>query len=367
MPSTPARRILLERFRVQRLIGPPFPSAAQAVGTLCCVQSQDPYGAKWSLGMRVKGATDASLDRDYAAGTFLRTHILRPTWHYVLPEDIRWILELTAPHVLRANRPQEKRLGLDAKVLARSETLILKALEGGRHQTREALGEALARGGVRVKGQGLAYVMMTLELNRLVCSGTPQGKQHTYALLEERAGGGKRGGGGKKLDREEGVIELLRRFVAGHAPTTVRQFCWWSGLKLREAREAREALRSSFDSEIIDGVEWLRAGAGSTKSQQPAAHLIPEYDEVLVGTADIGIPRLMADRRIPGRTTNTFDRPLIIGGEWVGTWRRKVGPKRVTLEVERFGKFTRAQTIALEQAMARYEGFLASAVEHRTA
>ena len=361
MPSTPARRILLERFRVQRLIGTPFPTAVQAVGALCCVQSQDPYGAKWSLGMRVQGATDASLERDYNAGRFLRTHILRPTWHYVLPEDIRWILELTAPHVLRANRPQEKRLGLDAKVLAKSEALILKALEGGRHQTREALGEALVRGGVKVKGQSLAYVMMSLELNGMVCSGAMQGKQHTYALLEERAPKGKKAG------REEGVIELLRRFVAGHAPTTVRQFCWWSGLKLKEAREAREALRSSFESEIIDGVEWLRAGAGSTKSQQPAAHLIPEYDEVLTGTADIGIPRLMADRRIPGRTTNTFDRPLIIDGEWVGTWRRTMAPKRVILEVERFGKFTRTQTIAVEREVARYEGFVGSEVEHRTA
>ena len=361
MPPSPARRILLERFRVQRLIGPPFSSAAQAVGILCCVQSQDPYGAKWSLGMRLKGATDASLERDYSAGKFLRTHILRPTWHYVLPEDIRWILDLTAPHVLRANRPQEQRLGLDAKLLVRSEQLILKALEGGRHQTREALGEVLARGGVKTKGQALAYVMMTLELHGLVCSGAMQEKQHTYALLDERAPKG------KKVGREEGVIELLRRFVEGHAPTTLKQFCWWSGLKLKEAREAREALRSSFESEIIDGVEWLRAGAGSTKSQQPTAHLIPEYDEVLTGTADIGIPRLMADRRIPGRTTNTFDRPLIIDGEWVGTWRRKVGPKRMTLEVERFGKFTRTQTVALEQAVARYEGFLGCAVEHHSA
>lgn len=360
MALSPARRILLERFRVQRLHGTPFPTTAAAVGALCCVQSQDPLGAKWSLGMRVQGATDASIDREYNAGKFLRTHVLRPTWHYVLPADIRWILELTSPHVLRANRTQEKRLGLDGKLLARCEQAIAKALEGGNHTTREGLGTALARAGIKAEGQKLAYVMMSLELNALICSGAMQGKQHTYALLEERAPVG------KKVGREEGVTELLRRFVSGHAPTTLKQFCWWSGLKLNEAREAREALRSSVDSENIDGVEWLRAGAGSTKSQKPEAHLIPEYDEVLVGTADIGIPRLMADRRIPGRTTNTFDRPLLVGGEWVGTWRRTVGPKRVILEVERFGKFTREQTSAVEKAVARYEAFVGLEVEHRT-
>lgn len=364
MALSPARRILLERFRVQRLHGTPFTTAAEAVGALCCVQSQDPLGAKWSLGMRVKGATDASIDRDNNAGKFLRTHILRPTWHYVLPADIRWILELTSPHVLRANRTQEKRLGLDGKVLARCEQAIGKALEGGNHTTREGLGKVLARAGIKAEGQKLAYVMMALELNAVVCSGAMQGKQHTYALLEERAGKGRKGGEGK-TGRAEGMAELLRRFVAGHAPTTIKQFCWWSGLKLKEAREAREALKSEFDREIIDGVEWLRARAGSTKSQKPEAHLIPEYDEVLVGTADIGIPRLMADRRIPGRTTNTFDRPLLIGGEWVGTWRRTVGPKRVVLEVERFGRFTRVQAEAVEQEIARYEVFVGLEVEHR--
>src|SRR5690349_16410879 len=257
MPHAPARRILLERFQVQRLLGTPFPTAAAAVGALCCVQSQDPLGAKWSLGIRVKQATDASIDRDHNAGKFLRTHILRPTWHYVLPEDIRWILELTSPHVLRANRTQEGRLGLDGKVLARCEKVIGQALEGGNHTTREGLGTALARAGIKAEGQKLAYVMMALELKAVICSGAMQGKQHTYALLEERAGGKS---AGERMGREEAVVELLRRFVVGHAPTTLRQFCWWSGLKLKEAREAREALKSSFDSEIIDGVEWLGAG-----------------------------------------------------------------------------------------------------------
>src|SRR5689334_18677246 len=205
MSHPPARRLLLERFRTQRLLGAPFPSAGAAVGTLCCVQSQDPLGAKWSLGMRVKGATDASIDRDYDAGKFLRTHILRPTWHYVLPEDIRWILALTSPHVLRANRTQEQRLGLTGKVLARCEQVIGKALEGGKHTTREGLGAALARAGIKAEGQKLAYVMMALELNALICSGAMQGKQHTYALLEERAGGRRTG---ERIVREEAVAEL---------------------------------------------------------------------------------------------------------------------------------------------------------------
>ena len=72
-------RLLRHRFQVQRLTGTRFARPADAVAHLTAVQSQDYAGAKWSLGQRVKGATDASIDRAFNEGRFLRTHVLRPT------------------------------------------------------------------------------------------------------------------------------------------------------------------------------------------------------------------------------------------------------------------------------------------------
>jgi hypothetical protein len=355
-PSLDPAALLSARLHTQHLTGTPLLTPAEVVGWLGCVQSQDPFGAKWSLAMRTTGATEGAIDAACDRGEFLRTHILRPTWHYVLPQDIRWILELTSPHILRANKGQERELELGPAVYRRTHALIEKALMGGRHLTREEIAEVLRRGKVEAMGRRLAYVMMEAELSGLVCSGAMQGKRHTYALLEERAPKGKRVG------REEGVVELLRRFVAGHAPATVRHFCWWSGVRLSEARKAREALKGEQAGDLIDGVEWLGGAGPRARSDVPRTLFIPEYDEVLVGTADIGIPRLMADRRIPGRTTNTFDRPIILDGEWIGTWRRTVATKEVRPEIDRFGKWLSTTEDAVRREGARMERFLAMPV-----
>jgi hypothetical protein len=94
VPTVPAARL-----RAQRLVGPTFQSVADAVRWLTAVQSQDYTAAKWALGQRVAGVTDADIDRLYDEGAILRTHVLRPTWHFVLPEDIRWLLQLTGPKI----------------------------------------------------------------------------------------------------------------------------------------------------------------------------------------------------------------------------------------------------------------------------
>jgi hypothetical protein len=152
------------------------------------------------------------------------------------------------------------------------------------------------------------------------------------------------------------VIELAQRFFASHGPATMKQFAWWSGLTVKEARMARESLKG-VESEELSGVEWTWPRSRSARSQKPTALLIPEYDELLTGWADIGIPRTMADRR-RGKPTNTFDRPILYGGKWVGTWRRTLGAKRVTIEIERFGKVSPGIEKALRREAGRYAAFI---------
>jgi len=149
------------------------------------VQAQDFAPAKWAIGRRTKGATDVQLDRAYAAGTILRTHVLRPTWHFVLPADIRWLLAATAPRVQARNAFRYRQLGLDDATLERSGSLLGGALCGGRQLTRREAAETLTAAGIAVDGQRLAYVLMNAELNGVICSGAPRGSQHTYALLRE--------------------------------------------------------------------------------------------------------------------------------------------------------------------------------------
>src|SRR2546425_1198736 len=174
------------RMRAQRLWGTRFDTPREVGRWLPALQAQEFSLAKWSIAQRTRGATKADVDRAFADGTIVRTHLLRPTWHFVLGEDIRWLLKVTAPRVNALNAYYNKQHELDKKVFTKSNTLIAKALEGGAHLTRRELASVLKHGGIRASDARLAYIVMRAELDGIVCSGAMRGKQHTYALLDDR-------------------------------------------------------------------------------------------------------------------------------------------------------------------------------------
>ena len=178
--------VLRQRMGNQQLVAPRWTEPADVVGWLGAVQSQDYAGATWALGQRLPGASHASIDRAFDAGSILRTHVLRPTWHFVAPADIRWLLQLTGPRVTSVISAYGRTLGLDDEVLGTSRRAIARALQGGKHLARSELGTALRASGLELNGPTLGHVMMHAELEGVICSGPRRGKQVTYALLEER-------------------------------------------------------------------------------------------------------------------------------------------------------------------------------------
>jgi len=198
--------LALRRLQHQRLAQNPLATPAEIVTWLGAVQAQEYAGAKWALGLRLPNATDEVLERAFAEGTILRTHVLRPTWHFVTPADIRWLLDLSAPRVTAANAHMYRQLELDPALFARSHAVMAGALQGGRYLTRAEIGSALARSGIAADGLRLVYLLMRAELDAVVCSGPRRGNQVTYALLEERATPARR------LPREEALAELTQRY-----------------------------------------------------------------------------------------------------------------------------------------------------------
>ncbi|MGH7629908.1 MAG: winged helix DNA-binding domain-containing protein [Gemmatimonadales bacterium] len=318
---------------------------------LGAAQSQDYLGAKWSIGQRVRNGTDAGLDEAFAAGRILRTHILRPTWHFVTPADIRWMLRLTAPHVLALNGYQHRELELDEAVFERSHALFARALSGGIQLTRAELSGVLRQGGIVAAARRLAYIMMHAELSGLVCSGALKGKQHTYALLEERVPPS------PAMSRDAALAELTRRFFAGHAPATLQHYVWWSGLSVASAKAGVAMLGADLPGTLLDGNTWYGVGTRPPTPQPAAARLLPEYDEALVGSADLAVPDLPRARR-RGAWRDDWSRPVLVGGRRAGTWRRTVTPRAVVLETNLFASLDRPQSKALDAAAERYGSFL---------
>lgn len=344
--------ILDLRLHTQRLAGTPFDRSEDVVHWLVGVQSQDYPGARWSVGQRTKDCGDTNVAQAFDAGRILRTHVLRPTWHFVTPADIRVLLQLTAPRVEALNAYSYRRFQLDAVVLARSQTLIADALRGGGQLTRSELATILKRGGIVAEGLRLSYIMMHAELDALICSGAMRGKQHTYALLDERAPDA------RTLPHDEALAEVTRRFFAGHGPATLKEYVRWSGLTVADARQGLNMAERDLMRDDVEGqTYWFADTSPVPRPEAIVAYLLPEYDECVLTYTSLTFPDMpmAADR---GPWSDTFYRPVIIGGKRAGTWRRTIAKREVALEANLFAALNAAESDALEAAAARYGAFL---------
>lgn len=352
--------IAARRLRAQRLTGEPFRSPVEAVRWLGAVQSQDYAGAKWAIGQRCRRATEAELDRLFDDGAILRTHVMRPTWHFVLPEDVRWLLDLTAPRVRPGLSARHRELELDEVVIAHASSAFATALDGGRHLTRAELGEVLRATGISPDGQRLPHLLMQAELDGLIVSGPRHGKQFTYALLEERVPKA------AVRDRTEAVAELARRYFRSHGPAQVHDFSWWSGLTVADSRTGIALAGSALDHQTIDGKDyWFDAKAGPVREAPGVAHLLPNFDEYTVA---------YRDRAAAAPSDRPFEPALFalgsilanvvtIGGRVRGSWRRTMARGKVRVEFRMLGRLEPAEAAAVEETGRRMARFLERSVD----
>ena len=301
---------MLVRLRNQRLAGAKAASAAEVVGWFGAVQAQDYGGAKWALALRTKNARESDVETAFASGAIIRTHVLRPTWHFVLPADLRWMLALTAPRVRQAMAFHDSYYGIDDRTVSRAQAALAKALAGSRHRTRSELAEI-----VGATGQKLAGILIRAELDALVCSGPRRGKQFTYALVSDRCPPAPR------LDRDEALGRLAERYFRSHGPALAQDFAWWSGLTVADARHAIGV--AGLESR---GGYWSGSWSAAA-SRGPIAHLLPSFDEFLVAY------------RV--RETRELSQRVLLNGRIVGSWTRLSA------------RLNRAEKQALAAAIAR--------------
>jgi hypothetical protein len=314
--------VLRQRLHNQKLSSSEIENPADVVRWLGAVQAQDYGAAKWALALRMRNATHAQVEEAFNEGRIIRTHLLRPTWHFVLPEDIRWLLELTAPQVNRRSGSGYRMFELDAAVFKRSNKVLTRALRGGKHLTRATLKDALNKSGVAAdNGVRLAHILLRAELDGVVCSGPRIGKQFTYALLEERVPPA------KPLSRDEALAKLTRRYFQSHGPATLQDFVWWSGLKVADARRGIE---------LADKKE-TRITQIPNRIVHPC-HLLPAFDEYFVAYKD---------------REGGLGPTIIVNGKVAGTWKRD--SKTVNLNLLR--PVNKSEQRAITKAVERYVEF----------
>jgi Winged helix DNA-binding domain len=348
--------VVRRRLRQQRLVGEPFERPEQAVAWLGAVQAQEFAEAKWSLAQRTGHLSDADIEQAFSRGDILRTHLLRPTWHFAARSDIRWLLRLTRARVHALNRYAYRRFELGSGLLARSHGIIADALGEGGPQTRAELAARLSAEGIEADGPRLGYLIMHAELEELMCSGPRRGKQQTYTLLDDRAPITP----ADERPREQAVAELALRYFRSHGPATVRDFSWWSSLTVADARMAIDQIGDGLEREDHDGAAWY--AQPTTQTIPPTvpppvgttALLVPTYDESIVAYRDLRI----AHAHPPARP-ELIERAVVIDGYTVGSWKRTLTTRSTTVHAALFGPLSPAKSDALAVAVQSFGRFLA--------
>ncbi len=340
------------RLRSQRLVGPYATSAGDAVRLLLAVQAENPGQAAWAVASRTQHPDQADLAGLLDVGAVLRTHVLRPTWHFVRAEDIGWLLDLTGPRIRRLTGQQLRAAhGLDERSADQAVAAVAQALAAGGHLTRAQLAGEMRERGIEGSGQLLMILLAHAELDGLICSGRTVNGEHTYALMSERVPGPRR------LGRAEALAELALRYFTGHGPATERDLAYWASLTLTDVRAGLRQVRDRLGSFQHDGrTYWHAPGDPPGGPQQPAGHLLQILDETYRGYQD---SRWVLDAAgdVP-RTRESATGMALVDAQLLAAMRRTITNDHVQFDLRPYRALTPPQIEALDQAARRYGTYL---------
>lgn len=345
--------IVSHRLYQQYLSRPTFTSPQEVVSWMGAVQAQDYGGGKWAVAQRTRWLTSTAVDEAFAKGELLRTHVLRPTWHFVTPQDLRWMLALTAPRINRAMGHYYRQNELDDVLFARCNALFAKALVG-KQLTKAELGQVLATAGIVADMGRLGLILLRAELDQVVVSGAWQGKQQTFALFEERVPAA------PERKRDESLADLALRYFTSHGPATLKDFSWWSGLTMGDARNGVELVKAQLTEAVIEEQSyWFREATISPPSATPMVHLLPNYDEYLVAYVERTAPYPQELQAHPNAPENVlFVHTILINGQVVGTWKATIKKQAVMIQPTFLRDLSDKEMEAYHAAVGRYGAYL---------
>jgi hypothetical protein len=332
-------------------------SPQEIVKHLGAMQAQDYSMAKWAIGSRCN-ATEKEIEEAINSAEIIRTHILRPTWHFVSADDIYWMLDVSAPQVKRFTASAGKKYGYDAKKLDQTNSKIEKLLSGNNHLTRDEIMQELNIKKTSNEDFLSAAIMMNAELDGLVCNGRMKGKQITYALLEERVSKPK-----SKLTKEEGLAKLALKYLESHGPSTLLDFSWWSGFPPTACKNIFNAIELQLNSvEINDQIYWFKTDSSDKNNFRESVHFLPAFDEILISykTREASI---LLEHQSKTFTNNGIFKPIILeNSKVIGTWKRTIKKDHAKIETQFFNETETHKKAILFEGIKSFENYLGTKI-----
>lgn len=345
--------ILALRLRNQQLLQPQFTKPADVVRHLGAMQAQDFLGVMWSIGTRVPDATEQEIEMAINKGEIVRSWPMRGTLHFMAPEDLRWMLRLMAPRVIKKMASRHQQIGLGEDVFAKSRKIIGNELKGDKQYTRAEMTEILQANGVDTEGQKAYHIMIHTAMLGDVCVGPRKGKQPTFVLVDEWIPPA------AELTPGQSLAQIAERYFIGHGPATIKDFIWWTGLTTTEAKAGIALAGPKLTSQIIDDAEyWMSSGVIDNISPHDGeALLLPGFDEYMLGYTDRSLQLGPASSYIKPKN-GVFDSTIVVNGTVVGVWRRTLKAREVVIALTFFQKLTLDQETSVRRKAEQYAAFV---------
>lgn len=330
-----------------------FKNPAELVAWLGAVQAQDFPGSLWAIGLRTQNASETDIHQAIADRTIVRTWPMRGTLHFVAASDAHWMLKLLAARVINGIKRRSEQMEIREADIIRSEKLFVRKLQGGKQLARSAMYQLLEGAGISTASSRGLHILARLAHEGLLCFGAREGKQPTFALLDEWVPAP------KHFERDAALAELARRYFTSHAPASLEDFVWWSGLTKRDARAAIDFAKTALTEETIAGTTYyLPSSFSDVKVEKAATFLLPPFDEYTVAYKDRSA---VLDPRYSNFLHNgngIFSPIIVIGGQVVGVWKRSLKKDTLTIQITPFSQFSRAEIRNLRDTARLYGEFL---------
>ncbi len=337
----------------QQLSSQEFNNPRDLVAWMGAVQAQDYNMSKWAVGIRLKSATIKDVNEALKKGEILRTHVMRPTWHLVVAEDIRWMLKLSAKRIRSAISGYSLQRGVTEEVHLKSNSLIEKMLEGHKNLTKPEIGENLIKAGVMTDALGMNCITMRAEIDGLICSGVDNGKKATYGLLEERVLPT------KELHKEEALAKLALNYFRSHSPASLQDFAWWSGLTIGDSRQAINLISSELVTDKFGTEElFVHESYSQVTKEDNGLYFLPSYDEYLISYKN-RTSVLDLEHHPKAFSNNGIFHPVILyQGKIVGNWKKSIKKGGLHFETSFFDPNFKISPKLIAEAEDRYKAFL---------
>ena len=341
------------RLKAQHLATNHLGTVSELMEWMGAMQAQDYAMAKWGIGIRMPNLTDKDVTDAIDSGEVIRTHVMRPTWHFVSANDIYWMLELTAPRILASMKGRHQQLEMTEAVIRKSNKTIVDALSYGEHLTRNKLVSELSEAGFQLKDNRAAHLLMQAELEGLICSGKTKGKKQTYALLAERVPVK------NVLSKEEALARLALNYFTSHGPATIQDFIWWSGLRVKDAKAALEMIGPYVASEQIqDQTYWFAAENNTVEKFEESVYLLPAFDEFIISYKDRSASVLAKHQKKAFSSYGVFWPVVVVNGKVIGLWKRTIKKETVLVEISLFQSIPNKLKASIEQKAYAFGEFL---------